>query len=237
MSNHSDRRPLLSALRAHVALDRDVSEALTALYVREPDGLAALLDEVRNFARELRASPAEMGSRWNLEGWLGTLLRGPHDGAWFDTRVECGRQEWADIPPLASAVLLGRVRHGLTEMAAWGAGTSGMEGRIANALGRIFDLEMAIIVVDGVQTGGGARSDGDDAQSLAEQRGAVLAIGNALAVIETSAYLIGRYSDPATGRASDIERHLERINDQVRRAQKALLRVLEVAAAPSRFVH
>ena len=238
MLDQVDRHPILDALRTHVALDAEVSDALTALHAREGAGLGEVLSEARALATQLDPSGGSARSRLDLETWLRTILRGPHDSAWFDTRVECGRQGWTGVPPLASAVVIARLRHRLTEVAvAWHEPTDGMAARVAHALGRLFDLEMAIIILD-IDTGGTALANRDEVDSLRPtQRDAALAIGNALAVIETSAYLIGRYSDAGAPRRSDVERHLDRIAKHVVRAKQEIAQLLHLMKGPGSLVH
>ena len=238
MLERVDQKPILHALRSHVALEEDVSVALTALHSREGTGLADLMNEARDLVRQLTPPTAGSGTRLDLESWLRTMLRGPHDGAWFDTRVECGRQGWTEIPPLASAVLMARLRHRLTEMAiACHSPTEGMGGRVANALGRLFDLEMAIIILD-VDVGASvATGDREIGSARSAEREAVLAMGNALAVIDTSVYLIGRYFGQASPPRSDIERHLDRIAEHVLRAKKELGQFLRALGGIGPLMH
>lgn len=223
MLEPADRNPILNALRTHVALDAEVSDALTALHAREGAGLAELSSEVCELAERMDPSKEGRGSSLELGPWLGAILRGPHDSKWFDARLESGRQGWVDVPPLSSAVLIARARHRLTEMArASHEPTGGMGDRLANALGRLFDLEMAIIILD-IEVGATALGKrGEDGPLRSTQREAVFAIGGALAVIETSAYLIGRYCSQDSPRLSDIERHVDRITRQVLRTKTEL---------------
>lgn len=221
-------RPILQALRLHVELEADVSDALTALHARESSKLGELLHEARVLASQLDPSRAGIESRLDLETWLRTVLRGPHDHAWFDTRVQSGRRGWADMPPLPSALLIARVRHRLTEMAgALGGPNVTASRRVADAVGRLFDLEVAIVVLN-LDTRPIADSKREETRFVGvAAREAALAVGSALAVIETSAYLIGRYSDLSAPRYSDVERHLIRIAKQVESAKKQLRQLLE----------
>ncbi|HVZ73482.1 MAG TPA: hypothetical protein VHJ20_13970 [Polyangia bacterium] len=226
---------VLDILRLHVALDADVSAALTSLHDRAKVDLATLLREARVLAAQLVQSQDGVESSLDLERWVGTLLRGPHDRTWFDARIECGRQGWAGMPPLESAILIARVRHRLTEMAKAFA-TPGTPARVTEGLGRLFDLEMAILVL--APEPGAPRSGGPGGTDVTwfTARRASLAVGKTLAVIETSAYLIGRYQNAAAPRYADIERHLLRINEQVGSARKELRHLVE-AAFPASLVH
>jgi hypothetical protein len=238
MFDRLDRRPILHALRTHVALDNDVSDALTALHARKVAGLGELLTEARALADELDPSQGGAGSGLDLETWLRTMLHGPHNGVWFDTRVESGRQGWADMPPLASAVVIARLRHRVTEMAAvWHDPTGATADRVAAALGRLFDLEMAIIIVE-VDLAPVLVASRDETDAIrSAQREAIFAIGNALAVIETSAYLIGRYSDRDSPSRADIDRHLDRIAKQVVRTKREVGQLLKAAVGGRPLVH
>lgn len=225
---------MLSALRSHVSLDSDVSDALTALHAREGARLAVVLKEAREFAGELDSSQERPGSKLDLDAWLGRVLRGPHDGTWFSVRLRSGRDTWGDVPPLASAVLISRVRQQLTEIAATCDDVGTTAPRIMSALGRLFDLEMAIIILD---LGAGGADDVGPTYAPSVPQEATLAIGNALAVIETSAYLIGRYCAQGSPPTADVERHVERILRQVERTKIALGQLAKAIARLSPFVH
>src|ERR1022692_3470872 len=112
-----DLRPVLDTLRNHVALDADVSDALDAFKEREKESLSVVLNEARDLVGHL-APRAHGGhpSQPDLESWLGAVLRGPHDGGWFDERVRSRLPGWSDLPPLTCVLVIGRVRHRLTEI-------------------------------------------------------------------------------------------------------------------------
>lgn len=233
-----DRAPILHALRMHVDLDADVSDALAALYAREGARVAELLRETRVLAGQLDPSKDGIGSRLDLERWLATILRGPHDRTWFDARIRCGREGWADMRPLAATLLIARVRDGLIEISSANGDQPGAAGhRVTNALGRLFDLEMAIVILD-VEFGAIVVLDRDGADPIrSASREAAVAVGNMLAVIETSAQLIRRYFDLTTPRRADIERHLQRIAKQIDGARTEVRQLLEAAMAARSLMH
>ncbi len=231
MADDPRHEPLLGALRSHVSLDSGVSDVLTALHQREGDSLSAVLTEARDLAGRLE--PREVGghrSQLYLESWLGAVLRGPHDGRWFDERLRSPLRGWSDLPAVVSALVVGLVRQRVTAIAtASSTKPDNASERITDSLARLFDLELALAHFDlGVTADGGANiADVDPLRELVGE--ASLNIRNALGVIETSAYLARRYGERAGPGHPKIEHHLRRISKHVARAHQEIARLVEVA--------
>ncbi len=224
-------QPVLETLRTHVALDSDVSEAITNLCGRAGESLSNLLSEANDLATRLE--PEDVGQRRSqgyLETWLEAVLRGPHDDRWFDERLRSRHRGWTDLPPATSAVVIGRLRHRLTEIAAEGtASWDSLGARVATSLGRLFDLELALTLgeLDDKLFKSAAAVDFDPILPIVEA--ANLAVGNALGVIETSAFLIRRYSSRIAPGHDGIERHLDRISKHVQQTKVEMGRIVAVA--------
>ncbi len=230
MLGDANQRQALEALRNYVALDADVSDALDALEQRENRSLSAVLHEARDLAVRL-APEGERGlpSQLDLEGWLSAVLRGPHDDGWFDEHVRSHPRGWSDLPALTCILLIGLVRHRITEIAA----STPLElkqgrERIADAIARLFDLEVALVHFNTSATTASAppRSEDDPPSSLSKETSA--RVFNALGVIETSAYLIGRYSALVAPGNANIERHLDRISKHVQWTTSEIMRLIGV---------
>jgi hypothetical protein len=230
MLGDPDQREVLDALRNYVVLDADVSDALEALGRRENGSLSAVLHEARDLA--VRLAPEgdrRLPSQLDLEGWLSAVLRGPHDEGWFDKHVHSHPRGWSDLPALTCILLIGRVRHRITAIAA----ATPLElkpgrERIADAIARLFDMEVALVHFNRRVTTASAppRSEDDPPSSLSKETSARLF--NALGVIETSAYLIGRYSAQVAPGNANIERHLERISKHVQWTNSEIMRLIGV---------
>lgn len=109
-------------------------------------------------------------------------------------------------------------------------------GRIADALARLFDLEVALVHFDRDLTKGGASaiSPLDPLHSIPSETSA--RILNALGVIETSAYLVGRYSAEVSPGNANIERHLDRISKHVQRTNLEIVRLVGTAPLRSQLM-
>ena len=228
-------RPVLEALRRHVLLDPGVSGALTALHERERDALTVVVREACDLAGRL--DPTRDGrhqSQDALESWLGAVLRGPHDGSWFDLRIRSPLRGWSDPPTLASVLVIASVRQRVTEIA---AATSPKPdhttGRIAEALARLFDLEVALAHFHLDMTGDGRTTvaEVDPVRALVGEAGRN--IRSALGVIETSAYLVRRYTQQVAIGHPRVELHLGRIVKHVQQTQQEISRLVE-ATRPRR---
>jgi hypothetical protein len=217
-------------MRNHVALDPDVSGALGALEETERESLSVALDEARDLAGRLAPGrDSEHPPQLDLESWLGAVLRGPHDGRWFDERVRSGMRAWSSLPPVVCVLVIGRVRHRLTEIVTMtSAKLEPSRSRIAEALARLFDLEVMLVHVD--------RDLPKASASATIPRETSARILNALGVIETSAYLVGRYSAEASPGNANIERHLHRISKHVRRTNLEIVRLAGTAHLHSQLM-
>ncbi|HZL20156.1 MAG TPA: hypothetical protein VFG23_20660 [Polyangia bacterium] len=234
----SKHQPLLDAMREDVALDPDVSDALDALRQTERESLSVVLSEARDLAGRLAPRPdGERRSQLDLESWLGAVLRGPHDRLWFEERVRSGMRGWSNLPPVVCVLVIGRVRQRLTEIATMTSVTlEPSRERIADALARLFDLELVLVHFDRDLT-----DDNAFATTHVGPLGAIPSetsarIFNALGVIETSAYLVGRYSAEASPGNVNIERHLDRISRHVQRTNLEIVRLVGTAHLRSQLM-
>ena len=232
MLGDPDHRLVLDGLRDYAALDADVSDALTAFHEREGESVSAVLSEARDLASRLEPrDQAAHPSQGDLENWLGSVLRGPHGGRWFDERVRSPLRGWSDLPTVVSVLVVGRVRQRLTEIAtATSTKLDDARERITDALARLFDLELALtrFEMDVTSDTKAPMIEVDPLRALVAE--ANLEIRNALGVIETSAYLVRRYSELVTPRHSRIEHHLARISKQVHRTHQEIGRIVEAAS-------
>lgn len=122
-------------------------------------------------------------------------------------------------PSMASTNLIGRVRRQLAEIAVTASTEHELSGvGIANALADLFDLELSLVLRN-------VEPEND------------VDFWNALAVVETSAFLVGRYSEQAPAHAADVGRHVARIAEQVQRASAAFARLTQAEPQGRRTTH
>lgn len=234
MIGELEHQAVLDALRNHVALAADVSDALTVLQDRERKSLSVALSEARDLAGRLQ--PREDGehqSQQDLENWLGAVLRGPHDGKWFDERVRSRLRGWAHLPAVTNALIIGRVRLRLTEIATLTSAKLNQGGeRITDALARLFDLELVLVHFDLEVTNATTATftEVDPLRSLTAE--ASLNIRDAIHVIDTSAYLVRHYCEQFVDGNTNIDRHLNRISKHAERANLEVGRLLDAARPP-----
>ena len=227
-----NRQPVHEALRNHVSLPGDVSDALTALPERDRESLSVVLSEARHLADQLESREAgEHPSQTNLERWLGAVLRGPHDESWFDERVRSGLRGWSDLPPVVHILVIGCVRQRLIDLViSTSPSLIHSRERISDALARLFDFELALVHLDssvGDETQGPI-SEADPLNALPGETS--LDIRNALSVIETSVYLVRHYSERGPGHAN-LGRHLDRILKHLHRTKLEIVRLVSVATS------
>lgn len=224
------RQPLLEAWRSYVFLEQDVSDALSSLHEREEESLSVVLSEARDLAGRLEPREDQgHQSQQDLESWLGAVLCGPHDERWFDERVCSHLRGWADLSRVASVVVIGRVRHRLTEIATiTSAKLNHGSERITNAIARLFDLEMALSHSD-FESDADTATVGEVDPLGALGKDSLNNIVSALGVIETSAYLVRRYSEQVAPGYANIARHVGRILKHVRRTNLEIVRLVGAA--------
>ena len=235
MFGEPQRLSVQEALRHHVSLQADVSDALTALPRRQDKSLSVALSEARDLAAQLE--PGEEGglpSQTKLESWLGAVLRGPHDEGWFDGRVRSDLRGWSELTPAAHILVIGCLRRRLTDLAV-STSPNLIDGkeRISDALARLFEFELALVHLDArIADETAGRSSGADPLSALPGE-ASRDIRNALSVIETSVYLVRHYSQRGPGYAN-LGRHLDRILKHLHRTKLEIVRLVSGAAPPPR---
>jgi signal transduction histidine kinase len=173
-----------------------------------------------------------------LTHWLDTMLLGPHDGAYLESRARIGRVHvLIDLPQAYMFTAMSRIRMGLMEvvqrhMAARPADLA----RVGDALHQILDLELAIMLET-------YREDLLARNSAAERLATVgqfaASIGrklrNPLGVIESSLVLLRQHIGPASA-APGVAKHLDRIGGEVGRSLKTIDDLLDLSreVPPSR---
>jgi len=164
--------------------------------------------------------------------WLDTLLLGPHDEAYYEMRARIGRMHVRiNLPQGYMFVAMNRIRVQLLEvLAAELKSAPEVTQRTAEALHQIIDLELAIMLET-------YREDlvakNRNAERLATIGQFAASIGhelrNPLGVMESSLFLLRQHLGPEVASAPNVQKHLERIAGEVKRSNKTIHDLLELA--------
>ena len=166
-----------------------------------------------------------------LVRWLGTLLLGPHDEAYYEMRARIGRVHVRiDLPQGFMFTAMNRIRLHLLELVSAEVDDPAAQQRVSTAINQILDLELAIMLET-------YREDlimkNRSAERLATIGQFAASIGhelrNPLGVIESSLFLLRQHLGPETASAPGVVKHLDRIGGEVVRANKTINDLLDLA--------
>ncbi len=226
---------LLDELKRYVGWGPEDEAALRALHVPAAPAFGAIAtvfyDTIlghEGARRALTGGESQVGHlKVTLQQWLDTLLRGPWDEAYVEARARIGRQHVRiDLPQHYMFGAMNVVRRELDAVAERTyRDDAAALGRARRAVGRILDLELAIMLHT-------YREDLLARQARAERLSTfgqlVGSIGhdlrNPLGVIESSVFIL-------RGRAGGDERvvkHLDRIHDQLGVANGIITNLLDI---------
>jgi signal transduction histidine kinase len=230
-------------LKQYVGFTDDSTAALRELrpiaaphFARIVDDFYAAIEAHPGARAAITGGPAQIARlKQTLIRWLDTLLAGPHDEAYFDMRARIGRMHVRiDLPQAYMFTAMDRMRVHLTEVVrdhvlrdpARAAGAP----RILTALHQIMDLELAIMLET-------YREDlvakNRNAERLATIGQFAASIGhelrNPLGVIESSLFLLRQHLGPEASKAPNVAKHLDRIAGEVKRSNKTIHDLLELA--------
>jgi signal transduction histidine kinase len=162
-----------------------------------------------------------------LVRWMGEALGGPWDDAWWEAHCRIGRVHVRiDLPQhyMFGAMNLIREELGKVVSQTW-AGEPSRREQVQAALGKVLDLELAIMLHTFRED---LLSRASRSERLATFGQLVGSIGhelrNPLGVIESSLFLIrGRVGDDER-----VKKHIERIGDQVRLSSEIISGLLDM---------
>jgi signal transduction histidine kinase len=232
----------LDDVRRYVGLDADDGERLQGLFPLLEPHFHAFAEHF--YARILEhpsahtaiSGGAEQVARLkrSLIAWMDSGLRGPFDDAFYERRARIGRRHVAiGLPQQYMVTAIGVMRQDYHAVL-----TDTMVDDLPRlhasmrAVDRLLDLELAIML----QT---YRIDSDDQLRRGERLATIgrvaATIGhdlrNPLGVIESSAYILRRMLQDERG-----QRHLDKINSQVRNCNRIVTALLELARSrPPQF--
>ncbi len=225
---------LLEELKRYVGWSEVDERALRALHPVAKPRFASIVgvfyDTIlaHEGARRSLASESQVGHlKVTLQRWMDTLLAGPWDEAYFESRARIGRHHVRiALPQHYMFGAMNVIRRGLNEVIDDTYLHAPAELAVARrAVGRILDLELAIMLHT-------FREDLEAAAARAERLATfgqlVGSIGhdlrNPLGVIETSLFILrGRI-----GADERVKKHLDRIGDQLGVANSIITNLLDM---------
>jgi two-component system sensor histidine kinase HydH len=164
--------------------------------------------------------------------WIDTMLLGPHDEAYFEMRARIGRMHVRiDLPQAYMFTAMNRIRVRLMDVLWDQLGEQpDLLRRTGDALHQIIDLELAIML-ETYREDMVARNR--NAERLATIGQFAASIGhelrNPLGVIESSLFLLRQHLGPEAAKAPNVAKHLDRIAGEVKRSNKTIHDLLELA--------
>ncbi|GMU01284.1 hypothetical protein KH5H1_54040 [Corallococcus caeni] len=228
---------VLEELQRYVGFSSDDGEALRELhpiacahFERIADVFYRRILEHPEARKALEGGESQVGHlKVTLQDWMGSLLLGPWDAAYFERRCRIGRVHVRIHLPqhymfgamnLLRQELAAVLEESLRDAPARAA-------RLAQALGKILDLELAIMLHTYRED---LLAQAARAERLATFGQLVGSIGhelrNPLGVIETSLFILkGR---PAAAEDARVTKHLDRIGEQVEVANHIVTSLLDM---------
>jgi signal transduction histidine kinase len=166
--------------------------------------------------------------RKTLAEWMSSCLLGPHDEAYYERRARIGRMHVRiDLPQQYMFTAMNLIRVDFARLVETvHADHPALRARLLEALDRIFDLELAIML----------RTYQEDSEDRLRRKERLATIGqiagsighelrNPLGVIQSSLFILRKRAgeDPRVGR------HITRIDDQVELCNAIISNLLELA--------
>jgi two-component system sensor histidine kinase HydH len=233
------------SLKAYVGFTDESSALLRAAYPVIAPHVAIIIDD---FYATIEAHPGARQAitggtvqierlKQTLRRWLEELFLGPHDEAYVERRARIGRVHVRiDLPQAYMFTAMDRIRIQAAEVLRQGQPRIGVDyDKSLLAMHQIMDIELAIMLETYRED---LVSRNRNAERLATIGQFAAGIGhelrNPLGVVESSAFLLRQHLSRSEGgekRALDpkIERHLDKINAEVKRANKTINDLLELA--------
>ncbi len=232
-------KPFLQNLKDYVGFTDHSTQVLQSFRAKAEPHFAAIIDD---FYATIEAHP---GARAAITGgeaqiqrlkktlirWLETLLQGPHDQEYFERRARIGRVHVViDLPQAYMFTAMDRIRVHLLAVARDEVGTDRQRlDDLAEAINQILDIELAIMLET-------YREDlmlkNRTAERLATIGQFAASIGhelrNPLGVMESSVFLLREHLG-TTAEEPKVRKHLDRIALEVKRSNKTIQDLLELA--------
>jgi signal transduction histidine kinase len=247
MTRHPGQLTFIEDLERYVGFTEASAAALRQLLPLATPHFPSVVDD---FYAAIRAHPdtsavitggdAQIGRlKVTLTCWLDTLLAGPHDNAYTESRARMGKAHVRiGLPQAFMFTAMNRVRLRLSEILDREVADRPTDAkRMREALDQILDIDLAIML-DAYREDILARTR--KTERLATMGEFATSIGhelrNPLGVIESSLFLVRQHLPPAASSHPDATRHIEQMEGEVRRSKKIIEDLLSLARSrpPSR---
>jgi signal transduction histidine kinase len=230
----------LESLKAYVGFTDHSSEALRAAHPAVAPHVEAIIDdfyatiEAHEGARKAITGGDEQIARLKktLRRWLEELLLGPHDEAYFERRARIGRVHVRiELPQAYMFTAMDRIRVKTAAVLRDAlAGDAAMLERTLQAMHQIMDIELAIMLETYRED---LMAKNRTAERLATIGQFAAGIGhelrNPLGVVESSVFLLRQNLPAEVAQDPKISRHLEKITTEVKRSNRTINELLELA--------
>jgi signal transduction histidine kinase len=238
-------KPFLQNLKDYVGFTDRSTQVLQSFHATATPHFAAIIDD---FYATIEAHP---GARAAITGgeaqiqrlkktliqWLDSLLQGPHDQEYFERRARIGRIHVViDLPQAYMFTAMDRIRVHLLAVVRDEVTDRQRLDELAEAINQILDIELAIMLetyredlVLKNRTAERLATIGQFAASIGHE------LRNPLGVMESSVFLLREHLG-STADEPKVRKHLDRIALEVKRSNKTIQDLLELARnrAPAR---
>jgi two-component system sensor histidine kinase HydH len=228
------------SLKQYVGFTENSAAALRELYPLAARHFAPIVDD---FYAAIEAHPGARAAvtggpaqitrlKQTLIRWLETMLTGPHDEAYFQMRARIGRVHVRiNLPQSYMFTAMNRIRIHLLDVLHEGLVERAQDlKRLSTALHQIIDLELAIMLETFREDLAAKNRAAERLATIGEFAASMgHELRNPLGVIESSAYLLEQHVGPAGMANPHVAKHLDRITREVRRSNKTIHDLLELA--------
>ena len=231
-------KPFLQNLKDYVGFTDRSTQVLQSFHATATPHFAAIIDD---FYATIEAHP---GARAAITGgeaqiqrlkktliqWLDSLLQGPHDQEYFERRARIGRIHVViDLPQAYMFTAMDRIRVHLLAVVRDEVTDRQRLDELAEAINQILDIELAIMLetyredlVLKNRTAERLATIGQFAASIGHE------LRNPLGVMESSVFLLREHLG-STADEPKVRKHLDRIALEVKRSNKTIQDLLELA--------
>jgi signal transduction histidine kinase len=227
------------SLKSYVGFTPESSAALRELH---PVARPFFAPIVEDFYDAIEADPGARNAitggsvqigrlKQTLVRWLDTMLLGPHDEAYYELRARIGRiHVRIGLPQQYMFTAMDRIRVKLLDVVRSQIADPIQNQRIGTALNQIMDLELAIML-ESYREDLVERNRNTERLATIGQFGASLGheLRNPLSVIDSSLFLLRQHLGSEVSSSRHVAKHLDRIATEVRRANKTIDDLLDLA--------
>jgi two-component system sensor histidine kinase HydH len=232
-------KPFFQSLKDYVGFTDRSTQILQSFHAAAEPHFAAIIDD---FYATIEAHPGARAAitggeaqierlKKSLIRWLESLLQGPHDQEYFERRARIGRVHVViNLPQAYMFTAMDRIRVHLLALARDDVGADRKRlDELAEAINEILDIELAIMLesyrddlVLKNRTAERLATIGQFAASIGHE------LRNPLGVMESSVFLLREHLGSAADEPK-IRKHLDRIELEVKRSNKTIHDLLELA--------